>query len=789
MDLRRICDSADEQGWVKVAIKVTNSKVDEAKTVLDQLGYTAYDIEESGNDKVIKVSTQHPDETKAKLLPKLKEAGITPISTRVTDSNKRLDEYILGSLRANGIESAVNVEQHKDGFRVSLQGNMDVYLDIYLDGENVVVRGFDPDSIVNATRYATFAGVPVEQAKQVIRKFEKWANKVHNLDARPVAELESVRVTDDAPVTEQAVRIAAQGILGKNAVRVNATPLSKGTFIEAYSKDDPKAGTVLISSYAGKRTVQFIRGEGGSKETKDKLKELADEFRSSREVRDSISNADIIDPVREAIGDAEIIEHLVRYMSDLELEEFVDDLKRTYDLDFLEDSVEDLKLPKFSSNAKLNKLCTSLAESILAKYTDESTETMLSELQRYKSEFPREPGYNFVQYGNTGIISYSDAQDALRDAGYTTKMSDEAAWDSICRTMGQVIRTLLEHKEELLKQKVTDSYADAHKGNMGITPQNVVDVMRTLPRDKFLVELTTSKTYPAEVLVSERGKEGVTDPTLVITIDEGSHEIKASIVGGVDEDGALPEALNLIRDKFVGKIGEMDAWVAAKPRVYDSLSSQHSFLDGNDYIVIEDIVKRHYPNATVNAYKGNAGEVSAKVRIGGSRISDVYGDFELAFDGRIIRKHGEDKLREMGDFDAMVEDLVANNPFKQYEAEIREKMNDTSRVYDSAKIKSASLRAALKKAGKLQDSVESESAVQSAIASAKLKVSAKMRAALMRLAKRKTPIERVEFKQERIASNIHDKDAYDYADVFYYHTPANKHATVSWDGEVHNAMN
>ena len=580
MDLRKICDSVDEQGWVKVAIKVANNKVDEAKTVLDQLGYTAYDIEGSGNDKVIKVSTQHPDETKAKLLPKLKEAGITPISTRVTDSNKRLDEYILGSLRANGIESAVNVEQHKDGFRVSLQGNTDVYLDIYLDGENVVVRGFDPDGIVNVTRYATFAGIPAEQAKQVIRKFEKWANKVAKLDARPVAELESVRVTD-------------------------------GLNIPAYSK-----------------------------------KYIEDALWSALGLRVKVTTED--GRITIAIPNTPV-----------------------------KDSVEDLKLPKFSSNAKLNKLCTSLADSILAHFVDESTETMLSELQRYKSEFPKVPGYNFIQYGNTGIISYSDAQDELQNAGYTTKMSDTAAWDAVCRTMGQVIRTLLEHKEELLKQKVTDS-----------------------------------------------------------------------------------------------------------------LSSRARFLDGNDYIEIEDIVKRYYPNVRAIAGFGRgAGEISAVVRLHDKNTKENIGDFELTFDGRIIRKHGEDKLREMGDFDAMVEDLVANNPFKQYEAEIREKMNDTSRVYDSAKIKSASLRAALKKAGKLQDSVESESAVQSAIASAKLKVSAKMRAALMRLAKRKTPIERVEFKQERIASNIHDKDAYDYADVFYYHTPANKHATVSWDGEVHNAMN
>lgn len=472
MDLRKICDSVDEQGWVKVAIKVANNKVDEAKTVLDQLGYTAYDIEGSGNDKVIKVSTQHPDETKAKLLPKLKEAGITPISTRVTDSNKRLDEYILGSLRANGIESAVNVEQHKDGFRVSLQGNTDVYLDIYLDGENVVVRGFDPDGIVNVTRYATFAGIPAEQAKQVIRKFEKWANKVAKLDARPVAELESVRVTDGLNIPAYSNKYIEDALWSALGLRVKVTT---------------EDGRITIA----------------------------------------IPNT----PVK--------------------------------------DSVEDLKLPKFSSNAKLNKLCTSLADSILAHFVDESTETMLSELQRYKSEFPKVPGYNFIQNGNTGIISYSDAQDELQNAGYTTKMSDTAAWDAVCRTMGQVIRTLLEHKDELLKQKVTDA------GVVLATPE----------------------------------------------------------------------------------------------------------------------------------------------------------------------------------------------------------------------IKSASLRAALKKAGKLQDSVESESAVQSAIASAKLKVSAKMRAALMRLAKRKTPIERVEFKQERIASNIHDKDAYDYADVFYYHTPANKHATVSWDGEVHNAMN
>lgn len=726
MDLRKICDSVDEQGWVKVAIKVANNKVDEAKTVLDQLGYTAYDIEGSGNDKVIKVSTQHPDETKAKLLPKLKEAGITPISTRVTDSNKRLDEYILGSLRANGIESAVNVEQHKDGFRVSLQGNTDVYLDIYLDGENVVVRGFDPDGIVNVTRYATFAGIPAEQAKQVIRKFEKWANKVAKLDARPVAELESVRVTDGLNIPAYSKKYIEDALWSALGLRVKVTTEDGRITIAIPNTPVGAGGYVVVAEVvsAGKslkvrRDKDASKYKGNASIVSAVIDEAKEYFKSHPDFPfhvtdagkdDGFSLSSVIKEALEATGtagifDTQLKEHgavleskesdaaviirkssagkskyTVTYSGDTtppKVAALLKSLRERLSTAPVKDSVEDLKLPKFSSNAKLNKLCTSLADSILAHFVDESTETMLSELQRYKSEFPKVPGYNFIQYGNTGIISYSDAQDELQNAGYTTKMSDTAAWDAVCRTMGQVIRTLLEHKEELLKQKVTDS-----------------------------------------------------------------------------------------------------------------LSSRARFLDGNDYIEIEDIVKRYYPNVRAIAGFGRgAGEISAVVRLHDKNTKENIGDFELTFDGRIIRKHGEDKLREMGDFDAMVEDLVANNPFKQYEAEIREKMNDTSRVYDSAKIKSASLRAALKKAGKLQDSVESESAVQSAIASAKLKVSAKMRAALMRLAKRKTPIERVEFKQERIASNIHDKDAYDYADVFYYHTPANKHATVSWDGEVHNAMN
>ena len=133
---------------------------------------------------------------------KISDKSRVAAPAQVKDSNKRLDEWILGSLRKAGLESVVNLDTHKDGYRVSMQSIPDLYADIYLDGENAVIRYSTPDiSGAEINAYAKFAGIPEDQAKNEIQRFRRWVMQVSKLDAKPVSELytavfDSVKVSD-----------------------------------------------------------------------------------------------------------------------------------------------------------------------------------------------------------------------------------------------------------------------------------------------------------------------------------------------------------------------------------------------------------------------------------------------------------------------------------------------------------------------------------------------------------------------------------------------------------------
>lgn len=631
MDLRKICDAAD--GWTKVRFKVSADKLDQAKSVLDELGYVAYDVEGEGDNLTIAVSTQNPDDTKAKIEPMLEKAGV---NTKVTDSNKRLDEYILWSLRASGLETTTNVGQHKDGIRVSLQGSRSVYADFYLDGESLQVklsdaaRGEVADAWID--RYARFAGIPKEQAKNEVWKFVKWYNAAVKKNGSEPKALQSVKVTDateepvnDLAAIEQIIRknLKASKLEGRFSVRTGNKDIllldreddgmglifgftQRGGLTCTLLGPDAKAKNAYygknpeVESFAHKAVDEYehtkvtdasdskaetfqkflentfgvsARGNEGWEEAavailyllgKDGRKDFEKHLRKlwgfgMEPTDESYLSGRILDWIdSEAVSAKRVVEAFISYASDEELKLTEKSIKSAYhvkrkrsnlnsasetvkdaasneeaieivkpllpegakaekdaqgqiivstaestpvvilyynkrkslwtgkltadgestpwaeailfrgtfklneakETDKVKDSVEDLKLPKFSSNTKLNKLCTSIAESILARFTDDSTDTMLEELEMYKNDFPYELGYNYVQHGNTGIIYYTDAQDELRDAGYNTKLSDEQAWNAVCRACGQVIRILLEHKDELLAQKVTDADDD-----------------------------------------------------------------------------------------------------------------------------------------------------------------------------------------------------------------------------------------------------------------------------------------------------------------------------------------
>ena len=89
--------------------------------------------------------------------------------------------------------------------------------------------------------------------------------------------------------------------------------------------------------------------------------------------------------------------------------------------------------PKFSKNAKLNALLTSIYEDL----QELGNET----IQHYKAEFPHKGDYNIVEYGNL-LIYYHDIRKLYEDAGYKSvlKWSDERIWATYKRQVGYIAR-------------------------------------------------------------------------------------------------------------------------------------------------------------------------------------------------------------------------------------------------------------------------------------------------------------------------------------------------------------
>lgn len=128
---------------------------------------------------------------------------------RVVDSNKRLEEYILGSLRASGLETMADIKPHKDGLRIALQTIPSVYVDAYLDGQNLIVEGADKNAMpkdAQIEEYAKFAGIPVAQAKSFIARFMKWLRGLQMMSGDGVDRLEGFKVSDAAAKRFAAMR-------------------------------------------------------------------------------------------------------------------------------------------------------------------------------------------------------------------------------------------------------------------------------------------------------------------------------------------------------------------------------------------------------------------------------------------------------------------------------------------------------------------------------------------------------------------------------------------------------
>lgn len=99
----------------------------------------------------------------------------------------------------------------------------------------------------------------------------------------------------------------------------------------------------------------------------------------------------------------------------------------------------------FSKNKKTNAWLKKMYDSLF--FLDTKKES-ISQLRRYKRDFPREIDYNILQYGSIGdYISYDDIRNIALKCGYAkstiNKMSNEDIWNWAKRTCRYVLNNYI----------------------------------------------------------------------------------------------------------------------------------------------------------------------------------------------------------------------------------------------------------------------------------------------------------------------------------------------------------
>lgn len=96
---------------------------------------------------------------------------------------------------------------------------------------------------------------------------------------------------------------------------------------------------------------------------------------------------------------------------------------------------------KYSKNVKLN--------TVLNQIEKELNYFGLSEIVRYMKEYPNEPDYNIVDYGNI-LIYYWEVRQMYIKAGYKSfednRISDSKMWKIYKRQVGYVARELTKNR-------------------------------------------------------------------------------------------------------------------------------------------------------------------------------------------------------------------------------------------------------------------------------------------------------------------------------------------------------
>lgn len=95
-------------------------------------------------------------------------------------------------------------------------------------------------------------------------------------------------------------------------------------------------------------------------------------------------------------------------------------------------------MTNYSKNKKLNSVLNAIEEQL--------KEYGLDEVKRYYKEFPNEPDYNIVQYGNL-LIYYNQIYKLYENCGYksTNKYSPDKIWAVYLRQVGYIVRELLKN--------------------------------------------------------------------------------------------------------------------------------------------------------------------------------------------------------------------------------------------------------------------------------------------------------------------------------------------------------
>lgn len=96
-------------------------------------------------------------------------------------------------------------------------------------------------------------------------------------------------------------------------------------------------------------------------------------------------------------------------------------------------------MEKWSTNKKLNTCLQDIADSLLKMCN--TPEESLSEIKRYMSEFPKEPDYNIVKYGNL-LVSCYKIREFYKNCGYSEKGVARRSNDNLYETYMHQVRSV-----------------------------------------------------------------------------------------------------------------------------------------------------------------------------------------------------------------------------------------------------------------------------------------------------------------------------------------------------------